>query len=53
MLLPGVIIGNNCVIGYGSVVAENIPDNSVAFGNPCKIFRQIDYSKKVDYEISN
>ena len=41
------------MIGYGSVVTKNIPDNSVAFGNPCKVFRQIDSSKKVDYEISN
>ena len=53
IILPGVIIGNNCVIGCGSVVTKNIPDNSVAFGNPCKVFRQIDSSKKVDYEISN
>ena len=35
--LPGVKIGNNCVIGYGSIVNKNIPDNSFAFGNPCKV----------------
>ncbi|WP_230400359.1 DapH/DapD/GlmU-related protein [Zooshikella ganghwensis] len=36
-ILPGVKIGNNCVIGAGSVVTKAIPDNSVAFGNPCKV----------------
>ena len=47
IILPGVIIGNNCVIGCGSVVTKSIPDKSVAFGNPCKVFRQIDSSKKL------
>ncbi len=32
-----VKIGNNCIIGMGSNVIKDIPDNSVAFGNPCKI----------------
>lgn len=36
-ILPGGKIGNNCVIGAGSVVTKAIPDNSVAFGNPCKV----------------
>ena len=50
VILAGVSIGNNCVIGCGSVVTKNIPDNCVACGNPCKVFRQIDPSKKVDYQ---
>ena len=37
----GVTIGNNCVIGAGSVVTKNIPDNSFAAGNPCKVIRKI------------
>lgn len=35
-ILPGVSIGNNVVIGAGSVVTKDIPSNSVAVGNPCK-----------------
>lgn len=38
---PGVTIGSNVVIGSGSVVTKDIPDNSVAFGNPCKVHREI------------
>lgn len=33
----GIKIGKNCMIGAGSVVVKNIPDNSTAYGNPCKI----------------
>lgn len=40
-VLPGVNIGSNCVIGAGSVVATDIPDNSLAVGNPCRVIRQI------------
>ncbi|MCM1451502.1 MAG: acetyltransferase [Clostridium sp.] len=35
----GIRIGKNCTIGAGSVVVKDIPDNVVAFGNPCKIVR--------------
>lgn len=37
ILLPGVHIGNYVIIGAGSVVSKDIPDNSVAAGNPAKI----------------
>ena len=40
-VLGGVSIGNNVVIGAGSVVVKDIPDNVVAVGNPCKVIRQI------------
>lgn len=40
-VLPGVTIGNNCVIGAGSVVNKDIPDNSVAVGNPCKVIKTL------------
>lgn len=36
VILPYVKIGSNCVIGAGSVVTKDIPDNSVAYGNPAK-----------------
>lgn len=41
VILPGVHIGNNAVIGAGSVVTKDIPDNVIAVGNPAKIVREI------------
>lgn len=41
VITPGVTIGENCVIGAGSVVTKDIPSNSIAVGNPCKVIRQI------------
>ncbi len=41
IVLPGVEIGDNSVIGAGSVVTKNIPANVVAVGNPCKVVRSI------------
>ena len=41
VVLPNVTIGNNCVIGAGRVVTKDIPDNSLAVGNPCKVIRKI------------
>lgn len=40
-VLPGVTIGSNVVIGAGSVVNRDIPDNCVAVGNPCRVVRSI------------
>ncbi len=48
-VLPGVTIGSNVVIGAGSVVVKDIPDNVIAVGNPCKVLRSIseeDYIKQ-------
>lgn len=42
IILPGVTIGRNCVIGAGSVVTRSIPDNCVAVGNPCRVIKRID-----------
>jgi len=41
VVLPGVTIGDNCVIGAGSVVNKDIPDNTLAVGNPCRAIRKI------------
>lgn len=40
-ILPGVTIGDNSVIGAGSVVTKDIPANVIAYGNPCKVIREI------------
>jgi maltose O-acetyltransferase len=40
-VMPGVTIGSNVVIGGGSVVVHDIPDNVVAVGNPCRPVRPI------------
>ena len=41
VVMPGVTIDDNSVIGAGSVVTKDIPTNVVAFGNPCKVYREI------------
>jgi galactoside O-acetyltransferase len=41
IIMPGVTIGDNSVIGAGSVVTKDIPENVVAVGNPCRVMREI------------
>lgn len=41
LIMPGVTIGDNTVIGAGSVVTRDIPSNCVAYGNPCRVIREI------------
>ncbi len=41
IILPGVVIGKNCVIGAGSVVTNSIPDFCVAVGNPARVIKKI------------
>jgi acetyltransferase-like isoleucine patch superfamily enzyme len=41
-ILPGVKIGNRCIIGAGSVVTKDIPDNSVAAGVPARVIKTTD-----------
>lgn len=49
VILPGVIIGDNCVIGAGSVVTKSIPANTISAGNPCKVIREITDNDKQFY----
>lgn len=49
VILPGVHIGNNVVIGAGSVVTKDIPDWTIAVGNPCKVVRKITEEDKKYY----
>ena len=41
VICPGVTIGNRCVIGAGSVVTKDIPDDVFAAGNPCRVIRPL------------
>ena len=59
VILPGVVIGDNVVVGAGSVVTKNIPDNVIAAGNPCKIIREITeddrkyYFKNLEFDVND
>ena len=48
-VLPGVTIGDNTVIGAGSVVNRDIPANVIAAGNPCRVIREITEEDKTKY----
>lgn len=48
-VLPGVSIGDNTVIGAGSVVTKDIPANVLAYGNPCRVIREITENDKAEY----
>lgn len=41
IVLPGVTIGDNVVVGAGSVVTKDLPSNVVAVGNPCRVLREV------------
>ncbi len=58
MILPGVTIGDDSVIGAGSIVVKDIPAGVLAYGNPCEVVREIGdidrefyhKGKKIDYD---
>lgn len=58
IVLPGVTIGDNVVVGAGSVVTKDLPSNVVAVGNPCRVLREVgdrdrEYyfrNRKIDWE---
>ena len=47
VIMPGVTIGENTIIGAGSVVTKDIPSNVVAVGNPCKVLREVSERDKI------
>ena len=49
IIVPGITIGDNVVIGAGSVVTRDIPSNVVAVGNPCRVLRPVGEHDKVYY----
>lgn len=49
IVLPGVNIGDNSVIGAGSIVTKDIPSNVVAYGSPCKVVREISKNDEIYY----
>ncbi|MGN1267107.1 MAG: sugar O-acetyltransferase [Dorea sp.] len=58
IVMPGVTIGDNVVIGAGSIVTKDIPSNVVAVGNPCRVMRPVNdrdreyyfKDKKIDWD---
>lgn len=50
VITGGVTIGEGCVIGAGSVVTRDIPPNSLAVGNPCRVIRQISEKDSLKYK---
>lgn len=52
IICPGVTIGSNSIIGAGSVVTKEIPDNVVAVGNPCRVLRKIEKGDREAYRPS-
>lgn len=49
VIVPGVTIGDNVVVGAGSIVTKDLPDNVVAVGNPCKVLREVNEHDKEYY----
>ena len=49
-ILAGVSIGDNTIIGTGSIVTKDIPSNVIAVGNPCKVVRKITEKDKTGYK---
>ena len=46
MIMPGVTIGDNCIIGCGAIVTKSIPNNSIAVGVPARVIETIDEYKE-------
>ena len=53
IILPGIEIGKNSVIGAGSVVTKNVPENCIVAGNPAKIIKKYNFGNKKWEKINN
>ncbi|HHT23877.1 MAG TPA: acyltransferase [Bacteroidales bacterium] len=53
VIMPGVTIGNDVIIGIGSIVFDDIPDNSVAMGNPAKVLCSLDMYNLIEQSKMN
>ena len=52
IIVPGITIGDNVVVGAGSVVTKDLPDNVIAVGNPCRVLRELnEYDKEFYFKI--
>lgn len=49
IILPGITIGDNVVVGAGSIVTKDLPSNVVAVGNPCRVMREVNEHDKEYY----
>lgn len=49
VVLPGVTIGKRCIIGAGSVVTHDIPNDSLAYGSPCRVVRKITEKDRIGF----
>jgi len=43
VILPGLTIGENSIIGAGAVVTSDVPDNAIVFGNPARVVKHLEY----------
>jgi acetyltransferase-like isoleucine patch superfamily enzyme len=50
IMLPGTNIGDNVVIGTGSIITKDIPSGALAMGSPCKVIKENYYPKKLTFE---
>jgi acetyltransferase-like isoleucine patch superfamily enzyme len=46
IILPGITVGDNCLIGAGVVVTKDVPAGSIAAGNPAKVLRELTQDKR-------
>lgn len=53
LVMPGITIGDNVIIGAGSVVTKDIPSNVIAVGNPCHILREVNEHDREYYFKNN
>ncbi len=49
IVMPGITIGDNVIVGAGSIVTKDLPDNVVAVGNPCRVLREVSEHDRTYY----